>query len=94
MTENNTNWAKTAAVSFVFTEKGSSVSARTQNQILVWVLGGLHIPERAQQAEVSICEVEKPSQIPMVYDFGKSIRRHSIVDEQSTKRLGWIMGGV
>ena len=26
-------------------------------------------------------------------DFGESIRRHSIVDEQLTRRLGWIMGG-
>ena len=64
-----------------------------RTRFLVWVLGGLHIPEKGTTAEVSICEGQNPRKYRWFMDFGESIRRHSIVDEQLTRRLRVDHGG-
>ena len=53
------------------------------------------MPNRAQQVEVKKKRVKCRHHRTHRWflDFGESIWRRSTVDEQSTRRLGWIMAG-
>ena len=53
------------------------------------------MPNRAQQVEVKKKRVKcrHHRTYRWFLDFGESIWRRSTVDEQSTRRLGWIMAG-